>query len=111
MPKVGKQKFPYTSGGVQKAQKHAKATGQKVDMSGYKKGGVSKSGPKQKKKIKHKELKEFAHAAGRRGGKAATRILLKKVSKLKKKGGVMKQKYHHGGRVMGGQKKPKNQKC
>ena len=33
MPKVGKQKFPYTSGGVQKAQKHAKETGQKVDMS------------------------------------------------------------------------------
>ena len=42
MPKVGKQKFPYTSGGVQKAQKHAKATGQKVDMSGYKKGGKVK---------------------------------------------------------------------
>ena len=39
MPKVGKQKFPYTSGGVQKAQKHAKETGQKVDMSGYKRGG------------------------------------------------------------------------
>ena len=39
MPKVGKQKFPYTSAGTQQAQKHAKATGQKVDMSGYKKGG------------------------------------------------------------------------
>ena len=39
MPKVGKEKFPYTSGGVQKAQKHAKETGQKIDMSGYKKGG------------------------------------------------------------------------
>jgi len=39
MPKVGKQKFPYTSGGVQKAQKHAKETGQKVDMSEYKRGG------------------------------------------------------------------------
>jgi len=63
MPKVGKDKFPYTSAGVQKAQKHAKATGQKVDMSGYKKGGA------------------------------------------------VKKKYHHGGRVMGGQKKPKNQKC
>ena len=69
MPKVGKQKFPYTSSGVQKAQKHAKATGQKVDMSGYKKGG----------KVK------------------------------RKKGGAVKKKYHHGGRVMGGQKKPK--KC
>ena len=42
MPKVGKQKFPYTSAGTQQAQKHAKATGQKVDMSGYKKGGVTK---------------------------------------------------------------------
>ena len=44
MPKVGKQKFPYTSGGVQKAQKHAKETGQKVDMSGYKKGGKVRAG-------------------------------------------------------------------
>ena len=69
MPKVGKQKFPYTSSGSQQAQKHAKATGQKVDMSGYKKGG----------KVK------------------------------RKKGGAVKKKYHHGGRVMGGQKKPK--KC
>ena len=42
MPKVGKDKFPYPSAGVQKAQKHAKATGQKVDMSGYKKGGKVK---------------------------------------------------------------------
>ena len=71
MPRVGKQKFPYTSAGAQQAQKHAKATGQKVNMSGYKKGG----------KVK------------------------------KKKGGAVKKKYHHGGRVMGGQKKPKNQKC
>tara|TARA_R110002020_G_scaffold150575_5_gene327417 strand:+ start:574 stop:789 length:216 start_codon:yes stop_codon:yes gene_type:complete len=71
MPQVGKQKFPYTSAGAQQAQKHAKATGQKVNMSGYKKGG----------KVK------------------------------KKKGGAVKKKYHHGGRVMGGQKKPKNQKC
>jgi len=71
MPQVGKQKFPYTSTGAQQAQKHAKATGQKVNMSGYKKGG----------KVK------------------------------KKKGGAVKKKYHHGGRVMGGQKKPKNQKC
>ena len=71
MPQVGKQKFPYTSTGAQQAQKHAKATGQKVNMTGYKKGG----------KVK------------------------------KKKGGAVKKKYHHGGRVMGGQKKPKNQKC
>ena len=71
MPQVGKQKFPYTSAGAQQAQKHAKATGQKVNMSGYKTGG----------KVK------------------------------KKKGGAVKKKYHHGGRVMGGQKKPKNQKC
>jgi len=71
MPQVGKQKFPYTSSGAQQAQKHAKATGQKVNMTGYKKGG----------KVK------------------------------KKKGGAVKKKYHHGGRVMGGQKKPKNQKC
>jgi len=34
MPQVGKQKFPYTSAGTQQAQKHAKATGQKVNMSG-----------------------------------------------------------------------------
>ena len=71
MPQVGKQKFPYTSAGAQQAQKVAKATGQKVNMSGYKKGG----------KVK------------------------------KKKGGAVKKKYHHGGRVMAGQKKPKNQKC
>ena len=44
-------------------------------------------GPKKKNKIKHKELKEWAHAAGRKtpGGKAVTRALLKKISKLKKK--------------------------
>ena len=40
MPQVGKQKFPYTSAGAQQAQKHAKATGQKVNMAGYKKGGI-----------------------------------------------------------------------
>ena len=34
-----------------------------------------------------------------------------KVKSKKKKGGAVKKKYHHGGRVMGGQKKPKNQKC
>tara|TARA_R100000963_G_C4537104_1_gene35916 strand:+ start:110 stop:301 length:192 start_codon:yes stop_codon:yes gene_type:complete len=42
MPQVGKQKFPYTSAGSQAAQKHAKATGQKVNMTGYKKGGKIK---------------------------------------------------------------------
>ena len=42
MPKVGAKKFPYTSSGVQKAQKHAKETGQKMDMAGYKKGGTKK---------------------------------------------------------------------
>ena len=42
MPKVGEQKFPYTSAGVQQAQKHAKNTGQKVNMTGYKKGGKTK---------------------------------------------------------------------
>ena len=40
MPKVGSKKFPYTSGGIQQAQKHARSTGQKVDMDGYKKGGL-----------------------------------------------------------------------
>jgi len=43
MPKVGSKKFPYTSSGVQKAQKHARATGQRVDMAGYKKGGTKKT--------------------------------------------------------------------
>ena len=61
MPKVGKDKFPYTSAGVQKAQKHAKATGQKVDMSGYKKGGKVK-------KVKRKKggaVKKIYHHGGR----------------------------------------------
>ena len=42
MPQVGKKKFPYTSSGVQQAQKHARATGEKVNMAGYKKGGLKK---------------------------------------------------------------------
>ena len=42
MPQVGKQKFPYTSAGVQQAQKHAQNTGQKVNMTGAKKGGKVK---------------------------------------------------------------------
>ena len=33
MPKVGAKKFPYTSSGIQQAQKHARATGQKMDMA------------------------------------------------------------------------------
>ena len=55
MPQVGKQKFPYTSSGVQKAQKYAKETGQKVDMSEYKKGGKvkKKKGGAAKKKYHH----------------------------------------------------------
>ena len=53
MPQVGSKKFPYTSAGVQQAQKHARATGQKVNMAGYKKGGTKKkykAGGKVKKK-------------------------------------------------------------
>ena len=42
MPNVGGKKFSYTSAGVQQAQKHAKETGQKVNMTGYKKGGKTK---------------------------------------------------------------------
>ena len=42
MPTVGKSKFPYTSAGVREAQSFARKTGQKVDMSGYKKGGKAK---------------------------------------------------------------------
>ena len=42
MPKVGAKKFPYTSSGIQKAQKHSRETGQQVDMAGYKKGGTKK---------------------------------------------------------------------
>tara|TARA_R110002020_G_scaffold10090_1_gene39144 strand:- start:1118 stop:1372 length:255 start_codon:yes stop_codon:yes gene_type:complete len=80
MPKVGAKKFPYTSSGVQKAQKHARATGQQMDMAGYKKGGTKKSYKK--------------------GG---TKKPYKKGGAVKKrKGGVLKK--HHGGRVMGGKK-------
>jgi len=42
MPTVGKSKFPYTSAGIHEAQSFAKKTGQKVDMTGYKKGGMKK---------------------------------------------------------------------
>jgi|TARA_B100001964_G_C14150152_1_gene561629 hypothetical protein len=74
MPQVGKEKFPYTSAGVAQAQKRARATGQKVNMAGYKKGGM-------KKKYKA-------------GG----------TVKKKKGGTVKLKKYHHGGRVSGGMK-------
>ena len=74
MPQVGSKKFPYTSSGVQQAQKHARETGQKVNMTGYKKGGT-------KKKYKA-------------GG----------TVKKKKGGTVKLKKYHHGGRVSGGMK-------
>ena len=190
MPKVGKQKFPYTSGGVQKAQKHAKATGQKVDMSGYKRGGsprpstktvktnigrptpqsggrtarrgssyAGESGYKHPKGIGTTSKaplheRKYAHSIGTRpgqkssvqksglraaqragvrsdayvgkptpqsGGRSRTYSGYKNPNPIgggwtklridKKKGGAVKKKYHHGGRVMAGQKKPKNQKC
>tara|TARA_R110000751_G_scaffold122911_1_gene223592 strand:- start:2262 stop:2435 length:174 start_codon:yes stop_codon:yes gene_type:complete len=56
MPKVGQKKFPYTSGGVQQAQKHARITGQKMEMKkggkvkGYRKGGLKK-GKKSNKEV------------------------------------------------------------
>ena len=125
MPKVGKDKFPYTSAGVQKAQKHAKATGQKVDMSGYKKGGVTKqqraslSDRIVKSRIKKgfkgkltdqmkKDLTKRAKDEIRKNPKKVRESISKYYSE-RKKGGAVKKKYHHGGRVMGGQKKPK--KC
>ena len=55
MPQVGSKKFPYTAAGAQHAQKHARATGQKVSMAGYKKGGTKKkykAGGTVKKKMK-----------------------------------------------------------
>ena len=81
MPKVGAKKFPYTSSGVQQAQKHAKETGQKMDMAGYKKGGI-------KNPYKYKK---GGKVTKKRGG-----------SIKKKKGGTLKK--HHGGRVSGGMK-------
>ena len=68
MPKVGKQKFPYTSGGVHKAQKHAKETGQKVDMTGYKKGGMKKKYKKGGKVTKKKGGRVKLHHGGRVSG-------------------------------------------
>ena len=50
MPTVGKKNFPYTSMGVQQAQKHARATGQKLALKkggkvkkSYRKGGLKRS--------------------------------------------------------------------
>ena len=49
MPKVGTRTFPYTSSGAQQAQKHARATGQKMTMKkggkvkkSYRRGGIIK---------------------------------------------------------------------
>ena len=70
MPKVGKEKFPYTSAGVQQAQKRARATVQKVDMTGYKKGGTKKkykAGGTVKKK-KGGMMKKKYHHGGRVSG-------------------------------------------
>ena len=70
MPQVGSKKFPYTSAGVQQAQKHARATGQKVSMAGYKKGGTKKkykAGGKVKKK-KGGVVKKKYHHGGRVSG-------------------------------------------
>ena len=70
MPQVGSKKFPYTSSGVQQAQKHARATGQKVNMAGYKKGGTKKkynAGGTVKKK-KGGIMKKKYHQGGRVSG-------------------------------------------
>ena len=70
MPKVGKEKFPYTSAGVQQAQKRARTTGLNVDMAGYKKGGTKKkyiAGGTVKKK-KGGMMKKKYHHGGRVSG-------------------------------------------
>jgi len=70
MPQVGSKKFPYTSSGVQQAQKHARETGQKVNMTGYKKGGTKKkykAGGTVKKK-KGGMMKKKYHHGGRVSG-------------------------------------------
>ncbi len=60
MPKVGNQKFAYTSAGVKQAQDHAKKTGQKVVLA--KKGG------KVKKKLKKGGVKRKHHGGRVSGG-------------------------------------------
>lgn len=70
MPRVGAKKFPYTSAGMQQAQKHARATGQRIDTTGYKKGGTKK--PYKKggaiKKKKGGVMKKKYHHGGRVSG-------------------------------------------
>ena len=70
MSKVGAKKFPYTSSGIQQAQKHARATGQKMDMAGYKKGGTKKPYKKggAAKKKKGGVMKKKYHHGGRVSG-------------------------------------------
>ena len=70
MPKVGAKKFPYTSSGIQQAQKHARATGQKMDMAGYKNGGTKKPYKKggAAKKKKGGVMKKKYHHGGRVSG-------------------------------------------
>jgi len=60
MPKVGNQKFAYTSAGVKQAQDHAKKTGQKVVLA--KKGG------KVRKKLKKGGVKRKHHGGRVSGG-------------------------------------------
>ncbi len=70
MPQVGKKKFPYTSAGVQQAQKHARTTGEKVNMDGYKKGGLKKKkgGAVKKNKGGTVKKKKTYHHGGRVSG-------------------------------------------
>ena len=70
MPQVGKKKFPYTSAGVQQAQKHARTTGEKVNMDGYKQGGLKKKkgGAVKKNKGGTVKKKKTYHHGGRVSG-------------------------------------------
>jgi len=59
MPKVGAKKFPYTSAGMQQAQKHARATGQKmiqldirrVELKNHIKNLIKRAEPLKRKKV------------------------------------------------------------
>ena len=58
MPKVGQRNFPYTSSGVSQAQKHARSTGQKMQMKkggkgkkSYRKGGLKRSKQEENMKL------------------------------------------------------------
>ena len=53
MPRVGKEKFNYTSQGVKMAQDHARKTGQKLVMTGKRGGKVKKLKKGGKTKRKH----------------------------------------------------------